>query len=388
MDDRAATQGEKGLGQGASPQPFRLPLVSLIVVNFNYGRYLKAAVDSIFAQTYPNIECVVVDNGSTDETDDVLRVIAADYPEAKIIRRAANDGQTTAAMDGLKATTGAYVIFVDADDVLLPHGVDAHIFVHLSLRVHVGFTSGDVLQSSNDQLVLGTEEAFNRFFMAGRGFQTGALRPYVNPFDESWPPGHLDRALLERVRLVPPMINEWVWSPTSGNCFRRDALVLFADNPGLRTLQGQTDLYFCSGINAVIGSALIDAPVAIYRIHGDNIFSKRPQLHHVLCYQPETTGEGTAQGKAVLLDHLVERADRFVNHGWEPIDYARLLRRLDCFNPDPMATRPWARRSRLAWRLVEKFDLAAAVLGPWITRGLLLRCGAPFHLLLRGRKPK
>ncbi|MGB7044366.1 MAG: glycosyltransferase, partial [Methylocella sp.] len=62
---------------GEGKKFLRLPLVSVIVVNFNYGRFLRAAVDSVFGQTYPNIECIVVDNASTDESGPVLRAIEA-----------------------------------------------------------------------------------------------------------------------------------------------------------------------------------------------------------------------------------------------------------------------------------------------------------------------
>ena len=146
-----------------------LPLVSVIVINFNYGRFLDAAVNSVLAQTYPNVECIIVDNASTDESPSVLRGIEARHPRAKIIRRPANDGQTPAALDGLAASSGPYVIFLDADDLLLPHAVESHVYVHLSLRVHVGFTSGDLLQVvAGDQIVLGSENAFNRIIRAGQ----------------------------------------------------------------------------------------------------------------------------------------------------------------------------------------------------------------------------
>jgi glycosyltransferase involved in cell wall biosynthesis len=116
-------------------------LVSVIVVNFNYGRFLRAAVDSIFGQTYPNVECIVVDNASTDESGAVLQAIESRYASVKIIRRAENGGQSQAALEGFAASSGSYVIFHDADDLLLPHCVEAHIFVHLSLRIHAGKAS-------------------------------------------------------------------------------------------------------------------------------------------------------------------------------------------------------------------------------------------------------
>ena len=164
----------------------RLPLVSVIVVNFNYGRFLRAAVDSVFGQTYPNIECIIVDNASTDESGAVLRAIEVRYANVKIVRRTDNGGQTRAALEGFAASAGPYVIFLDADDLLLPNCVETHVFVHLSLRVHVGFTSGDMFQVSGDQVVLGTysastENAFNWVIQTGRGTRPRAVRAYRHP---------------------------------------------------------------------------------------------------------------------------------------------------------------------------------------------------------------
>ena len=346
----------------------QLPLVSVIVVNFNYGRFLRAAVDSVFGQTYPNVECIVVDNASTDESGAVLRAIEARYANVKIIRRADNGGQTRAALEGFAASAGPYVIFLDADDLLLPNCVETHVFVHLSLRVHVGFTSGDMLQVSGDQVVLGTEHAFNRVMKTGRGIKPRAVRPYRHAFGETWPPENFDRRVLETIRFVG-LTNQWVWSPTSGNCFRRDALCLFADNPALQNLKTGTDLYFCLGINAVSGSVLIDAPVAVYRLHGGNVYSQRPQLNHVLCYEPGGAGDSNAKARAALVDHVIGRADRFVGRGWIWINFLWLLWRLDCKNPDPDAPR-WARRSRAAAALVKNYDLIAPLLGTMADQGL------------------
>ncbi|MGH6935855.1 MAG: glycosyltransferase family 2 protein, partial [Methylocella sp.] len=130
-----------GKDSGDGRKFLRLPLVSVIIVNFNYGRFLRAAVDSVFGQTYPNVECIVVDNASTDESGAVLGAIEGAYANLKIIRRTDNGGQTRAALEGLAASAGPYVIFLDADDFLLPNCVETHVFVHLSLRIHAGFTS-------------------------------------------------------------------------------------------------------------------------------------------------------------------------------------------------------------------------------------------------------
>lgn len=355
-----------GSDTGGKKPLARLPLVSVIIVNFNYGRFLRTAVDSVVGQTYPNIECIVVDNASTDETSSVLHEIAAQHPSVKIIRREENAGQTPAALEGFAASSGPYVIFLDADDFLLPECVETHVFVHLSLRVHVGFTSGDMLQLSGDQVVLGTEHAFNRVMKTRWGKKPRAVRAYRHPFDESWPRRDFDQRVLDTVRFVG-LRKQWVWAPTSGNCFRRDALRLFADNPALKNLRTGTDLYFCVGISAISGSVLIDKSVAAYRMHGGNIYSQHPQLNHYLCYQPSGSGDSNAKAREALVDHLAANVSRFVGRGFLWIEFLWLLWRLDCKSADPAAP-GWAKRSRAAAALVKNYDSAAPILGGWAVK--------------------
>ncbi len=119
--------------------------MSVIIVNYNYGRFLKQAADFVFEQTYPNIECIIVDNASTDESADVLLAISKQYPSTTILRRSDNGGQSLATIEGFEASSGEYVVFLDADDVFLPTFLATHIFVHLSLRIPVGFTSADMI---------------------------------------------------------------------------------------------------------------------------------------------------------------------------------------------------------------------------------------------------
>src|SRR3984957_14424319 len=84
----------------ASDTLFELPLVSVVVVNYNYGHLLRQAVTSILNQTYPKVECIIVDNASTDDSEAVLHALDAAHAGLKIIRRSANHGQTAASLDG------------------------------------------------------------------------------------------------------------------------------------------------------------------------------------------------------------------------------------------------------------------------------------------------
>lgn len=359
---------------------FRLPLVSVIIVNYNYGHFLDQAVDSVFQQTYPNVECIIVDNASTDETPTVLTAIAERYPQAIVIRRTTNDGQTPASLEGLAAGSGTYVIFMDADDVLLPHAIETHIFVHLSMRVHVGFTSGDMLQVLCDQIVVGTGEELNRYIRSGRGRRRDILRSYQHHLDPPWPPKSVAKSLAEKIHFVPPLSNKWVWSPTSGICYRRDALRLFSDNPELAHLRTGTDMYFACVISALCGSVIIDEPIFIYRIHGSNVFSRQPQLNHTIGFEAGGAGDNNHKAYLLAIDHLVANADRFCRTGWLRLHYAALLIRVDCRDDDLRLSR-WQRRSRTARRLVESYAGVAAALGPRLTMLLMLWFRVPVSVI-------
>lgn len=90
-------------------------LVSVIITNYNYGRFLGDAIDSVLAQTYRDLECLVVDDGSTDNSREVI----AARPQVKAIFKQ-NGGQAQALKTGVEAARGEIVISLDSDDYLYP----------------------------------------------------------------------------------------------------------------------------------------------------------------------------------------------------------------------------------------------------------------------------
>jgi glycosyltransferase involved in cell wall biosynthesis len=94
-----------------SPEP---PLVSIVICNYNYERYIDAAVDSALSQTYPRIEVVVVDDGSTDGS---LSRLTQRGQAIQLVAQA-NGGQINAYNTGYAKASGDYLVFLDADDVL------------------------------------------------------------------------------------------------------------------------------------------------------------------------------------------------------------------------------------------------------------------------------
>ncbi len=91
------------------------PLVSVVVANYNYGRFLPEALESVLAQTYENVEVTVVDDGSTDESREVLRR----YESRVRVISQENQGVSAARNRGIAESTGTLIAFLDSDDVWL-----------------------------------------------------------------------------------------------------------------------------------------------------------------------------------------------------------------------------------------------------------------------------
>ena len=92
------------------------PLVSVVLPVFNGERYLAEAIESVFRQTHQPLELVVVDDGSTDATPDVI----ASFGERLCALRQANSGPSAARNRGVLVTRGEFVAFIDADDLWHP----------------------------------------------------------------------------------------------------------------------------------------------------------------------------------------------------------------------------------------------------------------------------
>ena len=97
------------------------PLVSIVVNNYNYARFLPRCVGSALAQTYPHVEVVVVDDASTDGSQQIIQSFAQRVtPVLKVV----NAGHGAAFNSGFAASRGEIVIFLDADDHLYPQAVE------------------------------------------------------------------------------------------------------------------------------------------------------------------------------------------------------------------------------------------------------------------------
>src|SRR6478752_5902047 len=93
------------------------PLVTVIIPCFNYGRFLPDALDSIRTQTYEAWECLVVDDGSTDNTREVVSRYAQQDARFRYLFQS-NSGVSSARNTALKEANGTYIQLLDADDLI------------------------------------------------------------------------------------------------------------------------------------------------------------------------------------------------------------------------------------------------------------------------------
>jgi glycosyltransferase involved in cell wall biosynthesis len=136
-------------------------LVSIIINNYNYDRFLSQAIDSALNQTYPHIEVIVVDDGSTDNS----REIIAGYGDRITSILQENGKQGTALNSGFAASSGDIILFLDSDDYLLPMALERIVEafkpevgkVHYRLQVVdiEGKPSGDFIPTTTMKLANG-----------------------------------------------------------------------------------------------------------------------------------------------------------------------------------------------------------------------------------------
>lgn len=91
-------------------------MLSVLINNYNYGRFLRECIDSVRAQDHPDFEIVVVDDGSTDESRDII----ASYGDTIVPVLKENGGQASSFNAGLDAARGDILLLLDADDAFLP----------------------------------------------------------------------------------------------------------------------------------------------------------------------------------------------------------------------------------------------------------------------------
>ncbi|WP_241014996.1 glycosyltransferase family 2 protein [Burkholderia sp. Ac-20379] len=215
-----------------SGEPVSLPSVTVVICNYNYGRFVGQAVDSALAQSVPAARVLVIDDGSTDDSVEIVR----GYGAAVDLRRKENGGQVSAYNAAVDLLDTEIVIFLDADDFLYPEAV---------AEVAAGFVDPQVAKVQ-----------YRLDIFSSGGVATGSQIPNSRPPRDCGPS-------LRKGWLYPS-------PPASGNAYRVANLKrIYPIREPLDSKYG-ADFYAIYGIALTGQVGVIDHALGGYRAHAPN----------------------------------------------------------------------------------------------------------------------
>jgi glycosyltransferase involved in cell wall biosynthesis len=239
-------KAHKLVPMGLSPLPPQ-PLVSIIMSNYNYARFLSEAVESVLRQTYPRFELIICDDGSTDHSRALIESLAARDSRVQTIFKS-NSGQAAAWNMAYGYASGEIICFLDSDDTYHPAKLEKVV--------------DTFVRNPNAGLVCHRVRHIS---------ETG--KPFGVPFPRDIDTGWLAQDALER--------GGWRhWPQTAGFCLRRAvADRLFPLPPHLT---GFGDAYIQGVTQFLTELAAPHDPLAYYRMHeGNDSGSAKPTIASV-----------------------------------------------------------------------------------------------------------
>lgn len=214
------------------------PLVSVLIVNYNYARYLPEAIDSVLAQTYQNFEVVICDDGSTDNSPKVIAEYAARDTRIKGVVRP-NTGMAGALNDSFAASSGDIIAMLDADDVFTERKLE-RVVQHLRGSGRTGIVFHTLTKVDSDGRPLGRMPQFGNF-------DGGELRDAILTAA-----GHFAGA------------------PNSAIAMRRECAELVFPLPAAE-FRSEADGYLRAAGALFYAVTALDEPLTLYRVHSENL---------------------------------------------------------------------------------------------------------------------
>lgn len=126
--------------------------VSIIIPTYNRAHLIVRAIKSVLNQTYQDFELIIVDDGSTDNTEDIIRQFQEKDKRIRYIKHDKNKGGSAARNTGVKNSVGKYIAFQDSDDEWLPHKLERQIEIIENTTPQVGIVYSDMLRIFNKNI--------------------------------------------------------------------------------------------------------------------------------------------------------------------------------------------------------------------------------------------
>lgn len=213
--------------------------VSVVIPCYNGRAYVADAVGSVLAQTYEDLELIVVDDGSSDDSRDIVR--SFDDPRLRLVERGVNGGIAAARNTGVRESHGEYVAFLDQDDTWYPRKIEKQV------EVLDRDTAGEI----------GLVFAAREIVRDGKRSRVARDLRFPKPIEEA-PRRDVLAALMERnfVWLISALVRR--------SCF--DDVGFFTES--IRS--GADDLDFCVRLAMKYRLAYVDEVLVTRREHGEN----------------------------------------------------------------------------------------------------------------------
>lgn len=135
-----------------------LPLVSVICLCYNHERFVKEAIESVLQQTYPNVELIVVDDKSTDNSVSVIKDVLKGYPAVKFLAHTGNMGNCKSFNEAWRMSKGEFFIDLAADDVLPKERIETGVAEFALHDSGYGVQYGDIAVMRDDGFILARHE--------------------------------------------------------------------------------------------------------------------------------------------------------------------------------------------------------------------------------------
>lgn len=294
------------------------PEVTAVIPVHNGARYIRTTIESVLAQTYPHLRCVVVDDGSTDDTAKVV----SRYGNRVHLHRQSCRGVSAARNEGVRQSSSPYLAFLDADDVWLPDKVEVQL---------AAMTSGTHYAL-----------AFSTYIVA----------------DGDLVPKRVVAATPARERIRGAMLLQ---QPGIGFSFTGMVTRAAFDAVGGfdEALSTSADVDFASRVSARFPAIGVNTPLAVYRVHSDaqmhkNLTRLGSDMRHALA-RPDSHGLTSDDVTLGLANLDVYLAARYASSGhlWLASRHAV---HAACTRPTRLATAPLAallRRHRMRRALAQ-----------------------------------
>lgn len=272
----------------------KLPLITFIVTSFNYENYVIKTLESIKNQSYENIEIIVVDDKSKDNSVEKIKEFAKSNTDLtlKLIEHPENKGQMATMQTGLSYANGQFICFVDSDDILVKDYARTLIRIHMSCSV--AFASGQLIEIGENDEIQTTYSISS--FQKEKHFELKSLQDLLNV--------DVDNVDFKVLTLKEAPFGGWHWSAMSANMFRKSALDLFMEYNTPENWKTCPDKFLLNFAHLIGGSAIVYAPLVGYRRHCTNAGATIPVYGCRRFHNNEATKLNIKNNKKIRKDTL------------------------------------------------------------------------------------